>query len=158
MPPVRILIDGYSLLHKWLAIAPGRARYSESARSELVRWLTKYHDATGTPISIFFDGTGSVTDAAPGSTPEVEVLFSKKAKTADQLIERATHRLVEYGEVLVVTDDRAEQQTVVALGGTAIGCKNFIRMVEEAVAQMQNAIKNRNKNELAKFNRPKHTR
>lgn len=48
----------------------------------------------------------------------VEVLYSRKGQTADQMIERAVHRFEPYGEVLVVTEDRAERDLVVSLGGS----------------------------------------
>ena len=93
MALVRILVDGYSLLHNWPEVAPGRARHSAAAREELVQVLTRYQDAVGTPISVFFDGGG----APPGvpkheASGQVEVLFSKAGQTADDLIERAAHR------------------------------------------------------------------
>ncbi len=78
MALVRILVDGYSLLHNWPELAPGAARHSERAREELVHILTHYHDATGEPVTIFFDGAG-----APPNVPKnesggaVEVLFSR---------------------------------------------------------------------------------
>src|SRR3974377_2379565 len=99
MALVRILVDGYSLLHNWPGLAPGRARHSAAARDELIHRLTLYQDATGTPVTIFFDGAG-----APGgrptaaSTSSVEVLYSRKGKTADEMIERAVHRFGPYGE------------------------------------------------------------
>ncbi len=155
MALARILVDGYSLLHKWLAIAPGQARHSEAARAELVRWLTRYHDATGSPISVFFDGTGKTSSRCVQSSPQVEILYSRTGQTADQMIERATHRLLPYGEVLVVTDDRAEQQTVIALGGMAIGCQAFIQMVEQAIGELQDKINRFNKCELTRFKRQK---
>jgi hypothetical protein len=34
MPLVRILVDGYSLLHNWPELAPGKARHSAAARDE----------------------------------------------------------------------------------------------------------------------------
>jgi hypothetical protein len=40
MALVRILVDGYSLLHNWLALAPGTPRHSEAARDELVQMKT----------------------------------------------------------------------------------------------------------------------
>ena len=43
----------------------------------------------------------------------VEVLFSRAGQTADEMIERAAHRFQDYGEVLVVTDDHAERDTVI---------------------------------------------
>ena len=58
MALVRILVDGYSLLHNWPELAPGRARHSAAARDELIRRLTLYQDATGTPVTVFFDGAG----------------------------------------------------------------------------------------------------
>jgi predicted RNA-binding protein with PIN domain len=101
MALVRILVDGYSLLHKWPELAPGFPRYSAAARGELIARLTQYRDAIGTPITIFFDG-GSAPEGTPKvlSTPELEVLYSKAGQTADQLIERAAYRFTEFGEVL----------------------------------------------------------
>jgi predicted RNA-binding protein with PIN domain len=57
MALVRILVDGYSLLHNWPELAPGWARHSAAARDELIRLLTLYQDAAGTPVTVFFDGS-----------------------------------------------------------------------------------------------------
>jgi len=57
MSLVRVLVDGYSLLHAWPELAPGRARHSADARAALLQKLTLYRDATSTPITIFFDGS-----------------------------------------------------------------------------------------------------
>ena len=59
MALVRILIDGYSLLHYWPELAEGAPRHSEAARDALVEMLTQYQDACGTPVTIFFDGRGA---------------------------------------------------------------------------------------------------
>src|ERR1700734_3520845 len=56
MALARILVDGYSLLHSWPDLAPGQPRHSERARDELILILTQYHDVTGEPLTIFFDG------------------------------------------------------------------------------------------------------
>ncbi|HLZ54825.1 MAG TPA: NYN domain-containing protein [Verrucomicrobiae bacterium] len=53
MALARILVDGYSLLHNWPELAPGRPRHSARARDELIHVLTRYHDATGEPIAVF---------------------------------------------------------------------------------------------------------
>ena len=170
MALVRILIDGYnlihawqryrrfgdnqtsSLLHNWPELAPGKPRHSAPARDELVHVLTRYQDAIGTPITIFFDGSG----APPGvpkqeSAGQVEVLFSKAGQTADDLIERATHRFQPYGEVLVVTDDNAERDTVIAFGGMASSCLSFIATVEGALAEFSNDLKHYNRTEHNRF-------
>src|SRR5262245_38478952 len=114
MALVRILVDGYSLLHQWPEVAPGTSRFSATARDALVQKLTAYRDATGTPITIFFDGSGAPPGTPkPASTPDVEILFSPAGVTADQMIERVAYRLRSFGDVLVVTDDHAERDTVI---------------------------------------------
>src|SRR5579884_3775123 len=156
MALVRILIDGYSLLHNWPEIAPGKARFCAAARDELVRRLTLYHDAIGTPITIVFDGANKdIRLSSVESTPEVEILYSRAGQTADQIIERAAQRLSSYGEVLAVTDDFAERDTVMAMGGLASSCFNFIQSVETALAELKDDIKTHNRDERARFRRPK---
>lgn len=154
MPLVRVLVDGYSLLHNWPELAPGRLRHSAHAREALVEKLTHYRDATGTPVTIFFDGS---LPRGPGpkthSSPEVEVLFSSDGQTADDLIERAAARFRSYGEVLVVTDDVAERETAIAFGASAASCDNFISMVESALAELAQDLKHHNRNERNRFNR-----
>ncbi|MDB6068747.1 MAG: hypothetical protein JWR26_4955 [Pedosphaera sp.] len=152
MALARILIDGYSLLHSWPELAPGKARFSAAARDELIHRLTLYRDAVGTPITIVFDGANAdIRLSTIESTPEVEILYSRAGQTADQIIERVAHRLSPYGEVLAVTDDFAERDTVGAVGGIASSCLNFIQTVEGALAELQDELKTYNRGERNRF-------
>jgi predicted RNA-binding protein with PIN domain len=154
MALVRILVDGYSLLHNWPELAQGQPRYSASARDELIRRLTLYQDAVQTPITIFFDGNRPKSGMAIApSKAEIEVLYSRAGQTADQMIERAAHRFKPYGEVLAVTDDFAERETVMSLGGMASSCWNFIQTVESALAEQADDIKDYNRKERHRFRR-----
>ncbi len=154
MALVRILVDGYSLLHNWPELAPGTARHSEAARDALVEMLTQYQDSKGTPITVFFDGAGSRRSKPKSTTTgAVEVLFSRDGQTADDLIERAAHRFQDYGEVLVVTDDYAERDTVSGLGGSVSSCDNFIRMIGDALSELQENLQAHNNAERKRFNR-----
>ncbi len=154
MALMRILVDGYSLLHNWPELAPGHPRHSERARKELIHVLTRYHDATGTPVTIFFDGAGASAGAPkPETDPAVEVLFSRAGQTADQMIERAAHRFNAHGETLVVTDDRAERDVVSGMGGSVASCGNFIRMIGDALTELQDELQSHNRTERARFNR-----
>lgn len=155
---VRILVDGYSLLHQWTELAPGASRFSATAREALIRKLTEYRDATHTPITIFFDGSG----APPGTpkmptSPDLEVLFSKAGQTADEMIERVAFRMRPFGEVLVVTDDYAERDTVMNFGGLACSCATFINQVDTAVGEMAVDLKAHNRREQERFRRGKTT-
>ena len=152
MALVRILVDGYSLLHNWPQLAPGKPRHSAVAREELIHKLTQYFDASGTPITVVFDGSRSSRD--PDETPstsDVEILYSRAGQSADQMIERAAFRLKAHGEVLVVTDDLAEREIVSGLGGLTSGCENFVRTVESAIAEMQRELSSYNQKEQLKF-------
>jgi uncharacterized protein len=156
MALVRILVDGYSLLHSWPELASSRPRHSAAARDELIRRLTLYQDACGTPITVIFDGGGAPSGTpAASSTPEMEVLYSRRGKTADQLIERAAHRFGPYGEVLAVTNDNAERETVLSLGGSVCSCWNFIQDIENALADVAEDISHYNRREKHQFQRSK---
>ncbi len=151
---VRILVDGYSLLHSWPAVARGHARHSAFARDELIRILTAYQDASGTPITVFFDGSQPKRGTPNASfSHSVEVLYSTAGQTADQMIERTANRLTAYGDVLAVTDDHAERETVLSLGGFAASCRNFVDMIENTLADLADEIKTRNRQERHAFRR-----
>jgi len=152
MALVRILVDGYSLLHSWPELAPGMARHSANARDELIHRLTLYQDAVATPVTIFFDGSAPKRlSKEPGEPAAVEVLYSHAGQTADEMIERAAYRFKPYGEVLAVTDDNAERDTVISLGGLASSCRNFIVDVENTLAELADEIKDHNRRERNRF-------
>ena len=154
MALVRILVDGYSLLHNWPQLARRKPRHSAAAREELIHVLTQYRDAVGTPITVVFDGAGARAGTPKAeSTPEMEILYSQAGQTADDVIERAAHRLGEFGEVLVVTDDYAERDTVLSLGSMASSCESFIRTVEATLADLQRDLKHHNRKERQRFQR-----
>jgi uncharacterized protein len=154
MALVRILVDGYSLLHNWPALAPGQPRHSAAAREELIHRLTQYRDAIGTPITIVFDGAGAPNGTPKAAcTPELEILYSKAGKSADEVIERVAHRMAPFGEVLAVTDDYAERDTVLSLGGMASSCLNFINTVESTLADLDRELKHHNRKEREHFRR-----
>jgi predicted RNA-binding protein with PIN domain len=154
MALVRILVDGYSLLHSWPALAPGQPRHSAAARDELVHVLTRYADAVGTPVTVVFDGGGhrGTRQQAP-PTSQVEILYSRSGQTADQIIERVAHRMKPYGEILAVTDDHAERDTVIAMGGLASSCENFVLTLESALKDLEREVRNYNSAEKRRYKR-----
>jgi uncharacterized protein len=154
MALVRILVDGYSLLHSWPALAPGEPRHSAAARDELIHILQLYSDAVGTPVTVVFDGAGRRGPPAPGEeSGSVEVLFSRTGQTADQIIERVTHRMKPFGEVLAVTDDHAERDTVISLGGFASSCDTFIATLEGTLRDLDREVRNYNSRESRRYRR-----
>jgi predicted RNA-binding protein with PIN domain len=154
MALARILVDGYSLLHSWPELARGHARHSASARDELVNVLRRYSDAVQTPITVVFDGGGHRgTRQETQSTAQVEILYSRAGQTADQIIERVTHRMKPFGEVLAVTDDFAERDTVIAMGGFASSCENFIQTMQSALQDLEREVQHYNSAEKRRYKR-----
>ena len=152
MALVRILVDGYSLLHAWPELAPGKSRHSPAARDELIQILIRYQDACGTPVTVIFDGAGSKRSAAePASTDAVEILYSRAGQTADHMIERAVHLFKDYGEVLVVTNDFAERDIVSSGGGMTSNCDNFIQTIRSTLNEFDSAVRLHNEKERARF-------
>jgi predicted RNA-binding protein with PIN domain len=136
MALLRILVDGYSLLHAWPNLAPGHPPFSATARESLIAMLARYNDACGTPVTVVFDGRNLRETTPDSASRHIEVLFSRAGQTADQIIERVAHRMKPFGEVMVVTDDHAERDIVVGFGALAVSCHSFIASIESAVADL----------------------
>jgi predicted RNA-binding protein with PIN domain len=60
-----------------------------------------------------------------------------------------------FGEVLAVTDDYAERDTVAYHGGMASSCANFIETVEMALEEQAHDISRQNRKERAGFKAPR---
>ncbi len=116
--------------------------------------LAHYSDACGVPITVVFDGGRAPVGVPKAPTPHnVEVLYSRSGQTADGIIERVTHLLRPYGEVLVVSNDNAERDLVLGLGGLASSCENFIRAIESELGEQQHLLKAHNLRERSRFRR-----
>ena len=154
MAVVRILVDGYSLLHAWRDLAPAEPRHSDRAREALIRVLTQYADSVGTPITLFFDGTGVPKGLPKTVSPDsLEIVFSRDSKTADDLIERTAYRLKSYGEALAITNDYAERDTVISMGGLAQSCEDFVHDIERVLNERDDFLKQYNRREANRYKR-----
>ena len=154
MAVVRILVDGYSLLHSWHDLVPDAPRHSARAREALIRVLTQYADSVGTPVTLFFDGAGAPKDVPKNiSTDSLEVVFSRDSKTADDLIERTAYRLKPYGEALAVTNDFAERDTVISMGGLAQSCEDFVHDIDRVLKERDDFVKTHNRREANRYKR-----
>jgi predicted RNA-binding protein with PIN domain len=81
----------------------------------------------------------------------MEILYSHAGQTADQMIERAAYRLAAYGEVLVVTNDRAERDIVLGSGGMASSCEEFIQCVHDSIGGLHRDLNRLNRIERNRY-------
>jgi predicted RNA-binding protein with PIN domain len=101
-------VDGYSVLHAWPRFATRKARQLSlhQHREALVGLLRQYADHSRRRVTVVFDGYAAKhkperQEPARG----VEVLFSERGKTADDLIERLVGQSQHRAGILVVTSD-----------------------------------------------------
>ena len=64
----------------------------------------------------------------------------------------------DYGEVLAVTDDYVERDTVLSLDGLAASCRNFIQDVEKVLREQERDISRHNRRERGKFGEMKNAK
>jgi len=117
--PSFLLVDGNNIIHAWQDLLDLHRRSPGSAHRQLVKRLTCYQDFSGDRVVVVFDGRAGKTieEREPGG---IQVFYTGSDKTADDVIERLAVKYAATYRVTVATDDRAEQDGVVAAGGDAI--------------------------------------
>ena len=117
--PSFLLVDGNNVIHGWEDLLDLQRRIPGSAYSELVRRLAEYRDFSGERIVVVFDGRGpTLTEERP--SPGLQVIYTSGGQTADDFIERLAIRYTGQYDITVATDYRAEQDVVIAPGGSCL--------------------------------------
>ena len=139
-----ILVDGYSVLHAWPRFATRKARQLslQQRREMLVGVLRQYADHSRRRVTVVFDAYAA-KHKAEGKEPThgVEVLFSERGKTADDVIERLVGQTADKGKILVVTSDNAERQTVEAMGAQTTAAEVFEADVEAVLRELAGMVR-----------------
>jgi uncharacterized protein len=139
-----ILVDGYSVLHAWPRFATRKARglSLQQRREMLVGLLRQYADHGHRRVTLVFDGYAAKRKPE-GTEPThgVEVLFSERGKTADDLIERLVGQSAHKANTLVVTSDNMERQTVEAMGAQTTSAEVFEAEVEAALRELAGMVR-----------------
>jgi uncharacterized protein len=138
------LVDGYSVLHAWPRFATRKVRglSLQQRREMLVGLLRQYADHGHRRVTVVFDGYAEKRKPE-GMEPThgVEVLFSERGKTADDLIERLVGQSEHKASTLVVTSDNMERQTVEAMGANTTSAEAFEAEVEAALRELAGMVR-----------------
>ena len=141
-----ILVDGYSVLHFWPRLRKLAGRSLELQRDVLIGVLRQYGDATGSRMTVVFDGHSAKRPPAQiAPTPGVEVLFSASGKTADDVIERLVGTAPRPGAIRVVTSDNVERDTVEMLGAQCVSTELFETEVTAALGELARQVREHNR-------------
>ena len=138
-PSSFLLVDGHSVLFAWEELRALHRRDPETARETLLRTLTPVHD-TLRRTAVVFDGRGDRTTEQTHTTG-IRLFYSGGRQSADHVIERLAARLGGKHDVLVVTDDRLEQQTVTTFGASWISTADLRDLVRRAETGIRDAIR-----------------
>ena len=123
----RVIIDGYSLLHRDPTLAPLLKKDLMFAREQLIKKIDRVASLLAEHTTIVFDGQrGNASENM--NTSSLEIIFSTSDKTADTLIERLVGTSSQPEQFLIVTSDRLERETVMASGAQSMSCGEFIEL------------------------------
>jgi len=137
-------VDGYSVLHAWPRFATRKARQLslQQRRELLVGLLRQYADHNRRRVTVVFDGYAAKhKPVEQDPTHGIEVLFSGRGKTADDLIERLVGQSEHKAGILVVTSDNMERHTVEAMGAQSTSAEVFEAEVEAALRDLAGEVR-----------------
>ena len=121
-----VLVDGYSVLHQWPRLLKIAGRSLEIRRNALITLLERYADHNGCRVTVVFDAYAAKHKPELAELPRgVEILYSDHGKTADEVIERFVGQSACPRQILVVTSDNVERQTVETFGATSVSAELF---------------------------------
>jgi len=154
-----VLVDGYNVLHGWPQFASRKSGLQtlEQRREALLRILRQYADQSGRSVAVVFDGHGAKRKPPKGETATgmhagrgLEVLFSDKGKTADEIIERVVALAPHPERILVATSDNVERQIVETLGAQSVSAELFAVEVADVLRELAAAVQHHGR-------RPRHS-
>jgi predicted RNA-binding protein with PIN domain len=122
---MRWLIDGYNVIRRDPELLGHEARSLEAGRSALLHLLARVAARVSDDFTVVFDGARR-TGGAPGPG-RVQVVFSRPPETADDVLRRQATVLRE--GAVVVTSDRAVQDSVRRAGAVAVSAEAFVDAV-----------------------------
>lgn len=122
---MRWLIDGYNVIRRDTELHAHEAESLEAGRVALLRLMARVAARVSDEFTVVFDGarrTGGLP--SPG---RVQVVFSRPPETADDVLRRQAASLRE--GAVVVTSDRAVQDSARRAGAVAVSAEAFVEAV-----------------------------
>ncbi len=126
-----IFVDGYNVINSWPNLKKFIHMDSEIVRQKLIDIMENYAVFNECKIFLVFDAHSSNTsgDRKVDISDNLSVIFTKQGELADTYIERVVHKIGRKSEIMVVTSDYLEQQTVFQRGAARISSLEFYRDV-----------------------------
>lgn len=148
-----IFVDGYNVINSWPNLKTKKDISFEGARQALIDILHNYGVFKECNIILVFDAhkvSGSL-EKIEVVNKNVSVVFTKDGETADSYIEKKVNALGRKCEIVVVTSDNLEQQTVFQRGAvrmSSIEFYNEVIKVEKSIRVKVTKSKSSDKNSI----------
>ncbi|MFT4549603.1 MAG: putative RNA-binding protein with PIN domain [Verrucomicrobiales bacterium] len=127
-----LVVDGHSMIFSWDDLRQLHDQRMELAREALCQRMQLYQDSVGgLRVVIVFDGNQG--EAQSDRRPDdIQVLFSKKHGSADEIIERLACKYAADHDLTVASRDRAVLDMVSSFGAHAISANGLKDMLDGA--------------------------
>jgi predicted RNA-binding protein with PIN domain len=134
--PQKIVVDGYNVIYADDELRRVAASDIGRSREKLVSILARYLANKDLMVTVVFDGRGGLTDADAAVPGKLQVVYSAKYQTADDLIIAMIKASPNPRSHLVVTSDRAHIRPAVAeIGCAVIESKDFLERIRRRKAR-----------------------
>lgn len=149
-----IFVDGYNVINSWPNLKQTKEFSFEAARQTLIDKLHNYGVFKACKIVLVFDAhkvTGNL-EKKEQVNQNISVVFTKDGETADSYIEKKVNALGRKYEIVVVTSDSLEQQTVFQRGAVRMSSLEFyneVLKVEKSIKIKTNKNKSLDKNSIS---------
>ena len=149
-----IFVDGYNVVNSWPNLKQKKDFSFEGARQTLIDKLHNYGVFKACKIILVFDAhkvIGSV-EKKEEVNKNISVVFTKDGETADSYIEKKVNSLGRKHEIVVVTSDNLEQQTVFQRGAVRMSSLEFyneVNKVEKSIKIKTDKNKSSHRNSIS---------
>ena len=133
-----LLVDGYNVIFAWDELRELAEDNIDGARTKLMDILSNYQGIRRCVLILVFDaykvkgGTEKVR-----TYHNIHVVYTREAETADQYIEKATHRIAKNHQVTVATSDGVEQVIILGQGAARMSSRELKEEVERTSAELR---------------------
>ncbi|OOM11216.1 NYN domain-containing protein [Clostridium saccharobutylicum] len=149
-----IFVDGYNVVNSWPNLKQDKDVSFEGSRQLLIDILHNYGVFKECKIVLVFDAhkvAGSI-EKEEQINKNISVVFTKSGETADSYIEKKVNGLGRKHEIVVVTSDNLEQQTIFQRGATRMASIEFyneVLKVEKSIRSRAEKNENKQRNSIS---------
>lgn len=149
-----IFVDGYNVVNSWPDLKQKKDFSFEAARQTLIDKLHNYGVFKACKIVLVFDAHKVMGNLEKKEevNKNISVIFTRDGETADNYIEKQVNSLGRKHEIVVVTSDSLEQQTIFQRGAVRMSSLEFyneVVKVEKSIKIKGDKNKSINRNSIS---------